>query len=155
MMLRRLGWHSNPSLVERVTLSLRQHGAAMGRRTRTRCQGEAGLRHQLALSHVYDHCMLPHASLRLPLAEPMATHGTGSAKVWGPGTPAMAAGLTDHVWSLKAGLLYRVPPGPQPQTGEAAASMDERELQQLRSAHIPAKRAEWGGDNAWGVRLTS
>ena len=73
----------------------------------------------------------------------------------GARTLALAAGLTDHVWSLKEVLLYRVPPGPQPQTGEAAASMDERELQQLRSAHIPAKRAEWGGDNAWGVRLTS
>jgi hypothetical protein len=27
----------------------------------------------------------------------------------------MAAGLTDHVWSLTEGLLYRVPPWPQPQ----------------------------------------
>jgi hypothetical protein len=26
------------------------------------------------------------------------------------------AGLTDHVWSLKEVLLYRVPPWPQPQT---------------------------------------
>jgi hypothetical protein len=28
----------------------------------------------------------------------------------------MAAGLTDHVWSLKEVLLYRVPPWPQAQT---------------------------------------
>jgi hypothetical protein len=28
----------------------------------------------------------------------------------------MAAGLTDHVWSLQEVLLYRVPPWPQPQT---------------------------------------
>jgi hypothetical protein len=27
----------------------------------------------------------------------------------------MAAGLADHVWSLKEVLLYRVPPWPQPQ----------------------------------------
>jgi hypothetical protein len=27
-----------------------------------------------------------------------------------------AAGLTDHVWSLKEVLLYRVPPWPQAQT---------------------------------------
>jgi hypothetical protein len=27
----------------------------------------------------------------------------------------MAVGLTDHVWSLKEVLLYRVPPWPQPQ----------------------------------------
>jgi hypothetical protein len=25
----------------------------------------------------------------------------------------MAAGLTDHVWMLQEGLLYRVPPWPQ------------------------------------------
>jgi hypothetical protein len=26
----------------------------------------------------------------------------------------MAAGLTDHVWTVKEVLLYRVPPWPQP-----------------------------------------
>ena len=57
----------------------------------------------------------PHASLRQPLAEPGATKGHGSAKQWWPCTPAMAAGLTDHVWSLKEVLLYRVPPWPQTQ----------------------------------------
>jgi hypothetical protein len=59
--------------------------------------------------------VLPHASLRQPLAHPIPTHGDGSAKLWQPWTPAMAAGLTDHVWSLKEVLLYRVPPWPQPQ----------------------------------------
>jgi hypothetical protein len=51
-----------------------------------------------------------------PLPQPELTNGTGAAKVWRPCTPAMAAGLTDHVWSLKEVLLYRVPPWPQPQT---------------------------------------
>ena len=58
---------------------------------------------------------VPHASLRQALAEAVPTRGHGSAKVWGPWTPAMAAGLADHVWSLKEVLLYRVPPWPQPQ----------------------------------------
>jgi hypothetical protein len=102
-----LGWPINTSLVERFNLSLRQHVAAIGRRTSTLCKGEAGLRHQLALSHVYDNFVLPHASLRQPLAEPVATKGHGSAKQWWPCTPAMAAGLTDHVWSLKAGVSRR------------------------------------------------
>jgi hypothetical protein len=48
----------------------------------------------------------------LPLPEP--TKGTGSAKQWRPRTPAMAAGLTDHVWSVREVLLFRVPPWPQP-----------------------------------------
>jgi IS1 family transposase len=114
--LRPLGWQINTSLVERFNLSLRQHVAAIGRRTSTLCKGEAGLRQQLALYHVYYNFVLPHASLRLPLAEPIATNGTGSAKVWRPCTPAMAAGLTDHVWSLREVLMFRVPPWLQPQT---------------------------------------
>jgi IS1 family transposase len=113
--LRPLGWHINTSLVERFNLSLRQHVAAIGRRTSTLCKGEAGLRQQLALYHVYYNFCLPHASLRQPLLPPAVTNGSGSARVWRPCTPAMAAGLTDHVWSLKEVLLYRVPPWPQPQ----------------------------------------
>jgi len=46
--------------------------------------------------------------------QPEPTNGTGSAKQWRPCTPAMAAGLTDHVWTLREVLLFRVPPWPQP-----------------------------------------
>jgi hypothetical protein len=65
---------------------------------------------------VYYNFVLPHASLRQALAEPMATNGSGSAKLWQPRTPAMAAGLTDHQWSLREVLIFRVPPWLQPQT---------------------------------------
>jgi hypothetical protein len=74
------------------------------------------LRHQLVLFQVYHNFVLPHASLRQTLAEPIPTNGSGSAKVWRPCTPAMAAGLTDHVWTLKEVLMFRVSPWPQPQT---------------------------------------
>jgi hypothetical protein len=59
---------------------------------------------------------LPHVSLRQALAEPIPTNGSGSAKVWRPRTPAMAAGLTDQIWSLREVLMFRVPPWPQTQT---------------------------------------
>ena len=36
--------------------------------------------------------LLPHVSLRQALTEPVPTNGRGSAKVWRPCTPAMAAG---------------------------------------------------------------
>ena len=62
-----------------------------------------------------DNFVLPHASLRQPLPVPESTYGTGSAKVWRPCTPAMAAGVTDHVWTRQEVLLSRVPPWPQPQ----------------------------------------
>jgi len=109
------GWQINTAFVERLNLSLRQRVAAMRRRSATPCKSEDGLRQQLALFQGYHNFVLPHASLRQALAEPIATHGTGSVKVWRPYTPAMAAGLTDRVWTLREVLRYRVPPWPPPQ----------------------------------------
>jgi IS1 family transposase len=109
------GRKMNTAFVERLNLDIRQRVAAVGRRVNTLCQGEDGLRQQLVVYQVYYNFCLPHASLRQPLLVPEPTNGRGSAKVWRPCTPAMAAGLTDHVWSLKEVLLYRVPPWPQPQ----------------------------------------
>ena len=108
------GWKINTAMVERLNLDIRQRVAAIGRRVNTLCQGETSLQHHLALFHVYHNFVLSHASLRQPLAEPIPTNGTGSAKRWQPCTPAMAAGLTDHVWTLKEVLLYCVPPWPHP-----------------------------------------
>jgi IS1 family transposase len=108
------GWQINTAFIERVNLSIRQHVAAVGRRVTTLCKGEDGVRQQLALYHVYHNFCLPHAGVRQALPLPESTNGTGSAKQWRPCTPAMAAGLTDHVWTLREVLLFRVPPWPQP-----------------------------------------
>ena len=99
--------------LHRLNLTIRQHVTAVGRWVTALCKGEDGLRQQLVLYQVYHNFVLPHASLRQPLPVPEPTHGTGSAKLWRPCTPAMAAGLTDHVWTLREVLLYRVPPWPQ------------------------------------------
>jgi hypothetical protein len=99
----------------RLHLTIRQHVAAIGRRATTLCKSEDGLQQQLALYHVYYNCCLPHVSLRQALPHPEQTNSDGAAKQWRPCTPAMAAGLTDHVWTLREVLLYRVPPWPQPQ----------------------------------------
>jgi hypothetical protein len=107
----------NTAFVERLNLDIRQRVAAVGRRVNTLCQGEDGLQHQLAVFHAYHNFVLPHASLRLALVEPVPSNGTGSAKRWRPCTPAMAAGLTDHVWTLHEVLMFRVPPWPQPCAG--------------------------------------
>jgi hypothetical protein len=108
------GWHINTAFVERINLRIRQHVAAVGRRVSTLCKGEDGLGQQLALYHVYSNVVLPHASIRQPMPQPVPTHGTGSATQWRPCTPAMAAGLTPRVWTLREVLLFRVPPWPQP-----------------------------------------
>jgi IS1 family transposase len=109
------GRKMNTAFVERLNLDIRQRVAAVGRRVNTLCQSEDGLRQQLAVYHAYYNFCLPHASVRQPLVVPEPTNGSGSTKRWRPCTPAMAAGLTDHVWSLKEVLCYRVPPWPQPQ----------------------------------------
>jgi hypothetical protein len=108
------GWQINTAFVERLNLTIRQHVAAVGRRVSTLCKGEDSVRQQLTLYHAYHHFCLPHASLRQPLPQPRPTTGTGAARPWRPCTPAMAAGLTDRVWSLREVLLFRVPPWPQP-----------------------------------------
>src|SRR5215510_10873502 len=95
------GWQINTAFIERLNLSLRQHVAAIGRRTSTLCKGEDGLRQQLAVYHAYYNFCLPHASLRQALPQPESTNGTGSARQWRPQTPAIAAGLTDHMWTLR------------------------------------------------------
>ncbi len=113
--LARYGWTINTAFVERLNLELRQCVAAIGRRVNTLCQGEAGLRDRLVWFKGFHNFVRPHASLRQPWFAPETTNGRGSAKGWRPCTPAMAAGLTDHVWSITEVLLYRVPPWPQPQ----------------------------------------
>ena len=82
------GWQINTAFVERLNLSLRQRVAAIGRRSATPCKSEDGLRQQLALFQVYHNFVLPHASLRQALAEPVPTNGT-----WlGQGVAAVHAG---------------------------------------------------------------
>ena len=79
--LARCGWTINTAFVERLNLDIRQCVSAVGRRVNTLCQGEAGLRDQLALFHVYHNFVLPHASLRQPLADAGAHQRQGLGPV--------------------------------------------------------------------------
>jgi IS1 family transposase len=110
------GWQISTAFIERLNLSLRQRVVAIRRRSASPCKSGQGLSHQLVLFQGYHNFVLPHASLRQAVAEPIATNGSGSAKVWWQQSPAMAPGLIDHVWTLQAVLMFRVPPWPQPPT---------------------------------------
>ena len=107
------GWQINTAFIERLNLSLRQHVAAIGRRVITLAKTDHGLRCQLQLFQAYyNHC-LTHLSLRQAVA--IAHEATEpKARRWQKVTPAMAAGITDHVWTLRELLLFRVPPWQQP-----------------------------------------
>jgi IS1 family transposase/transposase-like protein len=99
----------NTSFVERDNLTLRQQNRRLTRKTNGFSKEVSWLERHLWLTLAYYHFVLPHASLRTKLAEPEPTRGTGSERRWRPITPAMAAGLTDHVWTMTELLSYRVP----------------------------------------------
>ena len=97
--------------VERNNLTIRQHSRRVGRKVNAFSKNPDYLVHQLALAFAYYHFVIPHRGLRQRLPRALPTKGRkGSYKKWRPVTPAMAAGLTDHVWTMDELLSFRVPP---------------------------------------------
>jgi transposase-like protein len=88
--------------IERLNATFRSHLAPLVRRGRALAHSLATLEAGMWLVGVSYNLCWPHASLRL--AAP-----TGSRRKWLEPTPAMAAGLTDHPWTLRDLLYYRVP----------------------------------------------
>jgi IS1 family transposase len=99
----------NTSFVERENLTLRQHTRRLTRDTNGFSKDHGWLETHLWLVLAYYHLVLPHASLAQAAPLPTPTRGTGSPRRWLPVTPAMAAGITDHVWTTTELLSYRVP----------------------------------------------
>lgn len=99
----------NTSFVERDNLSQRQHNRRLTRHTNGFSKELSWFEKQLWLSMAYCHLVLPHRSLRQELPNPEPTLGTGSPRHWLSQTPAMVAGITDHIWTTTELLSYRVP----------------------------------------------
>lgn len=97
--------------VERNHLTIRQHSRRLTRKVNAFSKDRAYLEHQLTLAFAYYHFVIPHRGLRQRLPMPMPTKGPQATfKKWKDVTPAMAAGLTDHVWTMDELLSFRVPP---------------------------------------------
>ena len=111
----------NTSFVERMNLTLRHHVPALARRTIKIAKTALGLEQQLLLISAYYNFCLSHSSLLLPLPVPIPTNGNGSPKLWEQRTPAMAAGITDHIWTMEELLMFRAPPYHQPLPKRIAA----------------------------------
>jgi hypothetical protein len=108
--LKALGQRINTAYIERLNRTLRAHVPGLGQREGGLAKTESGLRRRGVLFAGYYNLCLPHTSLHKALSQPMPTKGNGSPKKWRQRTPAMAAGLTDHVWRVREFLLFRVPP---------------------------------------------
>jgi hypothetical protein len=100
----------NTRFVERDNLTQRQQNRRLARRTNGFSKDLSWFEKQLGLSLAYYHLVLPHHSLRRPRPVTEPTRGSGSPRRWCPTTPAMAAGLTDHVWTTEELVSFRVSP---------------------------------------------
>jgi transposase-like protein len=89
--------------IERLNATFRQCLSGLVRRGRCLLRREAVLDNAMYLvGCVYNFCT-PHKSLR---------QRKGKGMPWEPRTPAMAAGITDEIWSLADLLYYRTAPAP-------------------------------------------
>lgn len=96
----------NTAFIERLNATFRQRLSALVRRTRALARRPETLTAGMyVLGTLYNLCAFHH-SLRLKLL--VGSHGHH----WVKRTPALAAGLTDHRWSVQELLTFRVPPTP-------------------------------------------
>jgi hypothetical protein len=100
------GSEINTAYVERDNLTSRQNNGRLVRKTLSHSKRRDYLQHHIDLEDAVYNLVRPHSALRLRLRR-SAAHG----RRWEPRTPAMAAGLADHIWSLEELLSYCSPPG--------------------------------------------
>jgi transposase-like protein len=92
----------NTAFIERINATFRSRLASLARRSRALLRNPETLEPLMFLmGSIYNFCTY-HKSLRLP--------GIIGGHKWIPRTPAIAAGLTDHIWTVKELLSFRVPP---------------------------------------------
>jgi transposase-like protein len=91
----------NTAFMERLNATFRERLAPLVRRSRALARHTQTLQHGMFLvGTVYNFCTC-HSSLAVATAEPAARVRRC--------TPAMAAGITDHAWSVAELLSYHVP----------------------------------------------
>jgi predicted site-specific integrase-resolvase len=98
--------YGNTAYIERLNATFRQRLACLFRRTRHLARQSTTLQDSMyVLGCIYNFCDF-HQSLRLRLS--VGRHGFH----WVQRTPALAAGLTDHRWTLQELFLDKTPPRP-------------------------------------------
>jgi transposase-like protein/IS1 family transposase len=92
----------NTAYIERLNATFRERLSSLTRRGRALARQTCTLQHGMYLiGTIYNFCT-PHESLRLAK--------TAAGGACAERTPAMAAGITDHCWSIRELLSFHVPP---------------------------------------------
>lgn len=87
--------------IERSNLTSRLFNGRQVRKTLAFSKDIEAYRAAATWEDSYYNLVRPHKSLRLPVRD-------GPSRKWSPRTPAMAAKLTDHIWTVKE-LLTTIP----------------------------------------------
>jgi hypothetical protein len=87
--------------IERSNLTSRLFNGRQVRKTLAFSKELAAYKAAATWEDCYYNLVRPHKSLRVPVAD-------APSQKWLPRTPAMAAGLTDHIWTVKE-LLTTLP----------------------------------------------
>ena len=96
----------NTAYIERLNATFRQRLNSLARRTRTLARQPETLQAGMyVIGCVYNFCTY-HKSLRVPYFL------SDRSQRWLQRTPAIAAGLTDHRWSIEELFWFKVPPDP-------------------------------------------
>jgi len=96
----------NTAFIERLNATFRQRLAPLARRTRCLAQQpDTLLAGMYIVGCLYNFCTY-HQSLRIPL------YLSQTRRRWLRRTPAIAAGLTDHCWTVRELFQFKVPPSP-------------------------------------------
>ena len=90
----------NTAYIERDNLTLRQELRRLTRKTLGFSKNRRELQHALDFIDAHDNFVKPHRSMRLK-------QSFDESHLWTPRTPAMAAGISDHLWTLEELLCYR------------------------------------------------
>jgi IS1 family transposase/transposase-like protein len=105
-----LGYAISTALVERVNLTLRQALAPLARKTSSFCKDRERMRQRVLFFHAFYNVARAHMSLRQPLPLHERTRHGAICPRWRERTPAMAAGVTDHVWTFRELLTAKFEP---------------------------------------------
>jgi transposase-like protein/IS1 family transposase len=127
----------NTAFIERLNGTMRQRLASLTRKCRHAARRLAALENGMwLLGCTYNFCW-PHHELSRRAAKAQGKPGEVLL------TPAMASGLTDHIWSIQDLLSYRLAPlpwGEPKRRGQPAKQTERHVKQQQPSGELPRRR---------------